>query len=917
VRPLGELPPEANELMSCLRDEKVELQEVQEILRDCPIAVNAREETFGWSPLLFAAHRGDTKLLTLLLDSKADVRCTCHHGNNALHLAARGGHINAATLLHAKGTECEARNMHGWTALMWAAIAGCQAVAAVLIDNAADVNAEDEAGRTPCMWAARHGHTGILRNLIGMGVDLSTCDNDGLTLEDHARAFEALQASLGMASRTQHGWRSSGEGGALYWATEQGSLDLTKLYSQHGATTEQTQTGWTSDLEQHEQQQPLEVVTEAMSASQRLLAAAKANRWDDAEAALRAGACAATRGEIDRLSALDWAALHDASAAAMTLVVAKARLEGRDELGWTALHHAVHAGSVETTSVLHHLGSDFAAQSDEGDTVQHLAARADAGVMLQLLHAATPNWEQRDSEGFTPIQAAASRGCLSSLRVLLTLHADVNSTDRQGRSAFALAVAQGHATVVRAFLEPAQPLEQLWQEEELQTILQGLPWVADEAVGSRRTSSASTSGASGVSSASGALSSASGASGATHDRKGRRGRKRSSIKMAMHTIAEVDSDAESLSVSPSPRGRSHSRPSSAGSRASDASNGTLRSAARSRTSAQSRQSSRSRLSDQSGSVTSSHQDMSGGRRGRSSVSSRASSQGRVSKSGSHASSSSKVGSTSSRRTGGSKASRAGAQGWTGTRISSSPVGLMWSACMASKKPELLPSPVPIAGTLRATDNEGRAALALAAHFGHAELLAELLRLKAPVDATDNRGWSALMIAAARGDRLSVGHLLSAGANDDLRSCDGYRAVDHASTADVRRELQEHADRNAINRHMSKSCSLPSLVKTPAAEPKGKPKAQPLLKFRLRLDCLPMGLPGEHVESEVWDLLDTHGVLEAIDVDVAVDPITLRSRGHAFIEFGNAKEAEAGDARLRARLGSESFLRISMEAPIAA
>lgn len=927
TRPLAELPQEAEELIACLRDEKdIDLREVQELLRDCAAAVNAREETFGWSPLLFAAHHGNSKLLTVLLDAHADVRSACRHGNTALHLAARGGHVSATTLLHAKGADCEAKNTHGWTALMWSAIAGSQAVAAVLIDAAADVATEDASGRTPCMWAARHGHTGILRSFLGMGIDLSRRDNDGLTLQDHAESFRALRASLGLEGRCRS-WSGGTDGSSLYWATDRGSVNLTKLLLQHGASSD------TAQPEQPEAEpaagvdleDPLEVVTEALKASQRLLAAAKANSWEDAEAALRAGACAATRSETDSLSALDWAAIHNASAAAMTLAVASAQLEARDSLGWTALHHAVHAGSAETTSVLHYLGADFSAKSDEGDTVQHLAARADAGLMVQLLHPATPDWELQDSKGSTPLQAAAARGCLSSLGILVTLRADVNATDRQGRSVFALSVVQGHAAVVHALLEPSQPLEQLWSEEELQDILQGLPWVADEAVGTRRSSSASVRSIADSDSSSSTLGSST--------RKRRRGKKQNMKSLAMHTIAEVDSEDESLSRSPSPPDERPSSRESRGSRASQASVGTIRSthsrtgshggqSIRSQISNRSRSSSQGRVSSKSSQSSKAATSLGRGLTGMSNASSRASSQVTVGRAGATSigrslQGTSSHGHRSSRRAGSSSnCSMTSLKDWVGTRISNSPVGLMWLAGMASKKPELLPPPVSTAATLRTADNDGRAALALAAHSGQPELVAILIGLSAPIDATDTHGRTALMSAAGRGDRQSVCHLLAACANIDLRSVDGLCALDHASTTDVRRELQEQTDRNAINRQLKKSCSLPSLVKTAtgtsAAEANPKTKPQPVRKIRLYLDCLPMGLPGDHLEAEVWDLLDTHGVDHALSVEVVVDPITLRSRGHAYIQFANAPEAEAAGARLRARLSSESFLRVSIQ-----
>jgi ankyrin repeat protein len=191
------MAPEALELLCCLRaGDEVDLEEVEAILDENRSVVNTREPAFGWTPLLFAAHIGNAKLMNLLLKAKADVNAACKEGNSALHLAARRGHLNESALLHSQGIDIEIKNMQGWTPLIWASIAGCTSVACTLLDLAADPSIADAAGRTACMWAARHGHTDILRILLSKGTDLSLRDQEGYTVQDHANHYAEMQSLI-------------------------------------------------------------------------------------------------------------------------------------------------------------------------------------------------------------------------------------------------------------------------------------------------------------------------------------------------------------------------------------------------------------------------------------------------------------------------------------------------------------------------------------------------------------------------------------------------------------------------------------------------------------------------------------------------------------------------------------------------
>jgi peptidoglycan/LPS O-acetylase OafA/YrhL len=73
--------------------------------------VSATDTKFGVTPLDWAAMRGDTEAMQLLIDRGADVNGKNKDGSTPLHGAAFLGRVNAAELLIKKGADVEARNV--------------------------------------------------------------------------------------------------------------------------------------------------------------------------------------------------------------------------------------------------------------------------------------------------------------------------------------------------------------------------------------------------------------------------------------------------------------------------------------------------------------------------------------------------------------------------------------------------------------------------------------------------------------------------------------------------------------------------------------------------------------------------------------------------------------------------------------
>lgn len=147
--------------------------------------LNAANEN-GWTPLMFAASRGDLDAVNLLLAYGADPEAAPSTKNvsgfTALMAAAYYGHPGAAAALLRSGADPDAADTHyyGETALMLAVKRREPETVKVLLAGGADADAGNRAGVTPLMYAASYGDLEVIRLLLAAGADVSVRDNEGL-----------------------------------------------------------------------------------------------------------------------------------------------------------------------------------------------------------------------------------------------------------------------------------------------------------------------------------------------------------------------------------------------------------------------------------------------------------------------------------------------------------------------------------------------------------------------------------------------------------------------------------------------------------------------------------------------------------------------------------------------------------------
>ena len=129
----------------------------------------------GMTALHWAARRGETDMVRMLIAAGANVRATTRLGNyTPLLVASETGHAAAIELLVAAGADIKGTTAGGVTPLMLASASGQVDAVKALLARGADVNAaEPTRGETALMFAAANRRVDVVRALIAAKADVN------------------------------------------------------------------------------------------------------------------------------------------------------------------------------------------------------------------------------------------------------------------------------------------------------------------------------------------------------------------------------------------------------------------------------------------------------------------------------------------------------------------------------------------------------------------------------------------------------------------------------------------------------------------------------------------------------------------------------------------------------------------------
>ena len=144
---------------------------------------NARD-SFGNSPLVYAAGDGDRQMVRRLIAAGAEVSPTSYEQMTPLASAAIEGHSDVVEMLLGAGAKVDQNVIFQRTALHLAAGASHEETVALLLDHGAAVDARDHLGRTPllvAMYLDEEAALPCVRRLVEAGANVDAADADGAT----------------------------------------------------------------------------------------------------------------------------------------------------------------------------------------------------------------------------------------------------------------------------------------------------------------------------------------------------------------------------------------------------------------------------------------------------------------------------------------------------------------------------------------------------------------------------------------------------------------------------------------------------------------------------------------------------------------------------------------------------------------
>ena len=109
--------------------------------------VNVKDKD-GWTPLQWAALKGNIDIGKCLIENGADVNIKDNLGRTPLYRASRWNQIGVAKLLIENGADVNAKDKDGWTPLHLAAVLDRIDIVKVLIENGADPFINNKDGET-------------------------------------------------------------------------------------------------------------------------------------------------------------------------------------------------------------------------------------------------------------------------------------------------------------------------------------------------------------------------------------------------------------------------------------------------------------------------------------------------------------------------------------------------------------------------------------------------------------------------------------------------------------------------------------------------------------------------------------------------------------------------------------------------
>lgn len=376
--------------------------------------------------LQIAAHFGLLHIARILISQGADVSTTDSHGATALHRAAEGGYEEMVRLLLDSGAEIEAKDSKGYTALHQASKGGSTAVVLLLLQTGAKIS-ETIDGRTALHFAAEVGSEAVAELLLGNGAKVTA---ESKTIGDDFQDFF-------------YGGRTP-----LHWAAASGSISLVRLLLKRGAKVNALNYKDRTSLQEAIMNRHVEVAKTLLE-SGASVTVMDDNHWTPLHEA--AWKSPPVMSEI----LLDYNADVTAQNKFPALSFPNIPVDDLDigNGGLTPLQLAAVSGRSDVFELLKARGASLISIDAFGFTTIHRAVQANSVDIVRSLLNAGVNVDTRGGvRNETPLHRAARQGMTDCISYLLEQGADIMARDASGESAIQIAEAAGKKDAVKVLL---------------------------------------------------------------------------------------------------------------------------------------------------------------------------------------------------------------------------------------------------------------------------------------------------------------------------------------------------------------------------------------------------------------------------------------------------------------------------------
>ncbi|XP_044746875.1 rabankyrin-5-like [Coccinella septempunctata] len=392
------------------------------------------DEAFGgFTTLYIAAEEGLVEIVNYLLSKNVKVDAKNDVGVTPVQRAALNGHLETVKALIRAGADVNSSNMNGNCALEWACETGREEIVKVLIQNGADVNVRDYANNfAPINYLAKHGYIGILRIFLENGADVNVTTKDGLTpllyaVEGrHLEIVDLLMQQDGIEVN-----RSNIHGTTpLHGASMNGDVEIVRLLIMKGADL---------DCRNLEGMTPLHF-------------ACKHGHEAVVDLLIEHGVSIHAETSIRQWLPLHMAAESGNENIMIKLIRKGSQINATTSKGANCLHIAVRNGR-NILDLLIRFGVDIHAKTkDRGFTPLHEAVIANSLQMVKCLLNAGAHIDDQDNAGNTPIHLAIERDSNEISVFLFKNGARIDLSNKMDKTPFLSAVKYNRATLIQMFL---------------------------------------------------------------------------------------------------------------------------------------------------------------------------------------------------------------------------------------------------------------------------------------------------------------------------------------------------------------------------------------------------------------------------------------------------------------------------------